>query len=97
MLASDIIIKPIVTEHSMEGMQDRKYTFKVHVDANKIEIAKAVEEMFPGTEVVKVWTVNYAGKEKRRGRTVGRLPSWKKAIVKLTPDCKDIEFFEGLA
>ena len=98
MLSSDVIIKPIITEASMMNMQEKKYTFKVHPDANKIEIAKAVEENFgKGIKVEKVWTANYEGKEKRRGRKVGRLSSWKKAIVKLTKDSKTIEFFEGLA
>ena len=94
--AHDIIIRPIITEHSMEGMQDRKYTFEVRKDANKIEIAKAVESIF-GVEVAKVNTMRMQGKPKRMGAHQGRRASWKKAIVKLTADSKSIEFFEGMA
>ena len=94
--AQDIIIKPIITEHSMEALASGKYTFKVAKDANKIEIAKAVEEIF-GVKVAKVNTLNMQGKEKRTGRyPAGRRPSWKKAMVTLTEDSKTIEFFEGM-
>ena len=96
MIAQDIVIKPIITEKSMEGLQESKYTFKVAMDANKIEIAKAVEEIF-GVKVAKVNTLNMYGKEKRTGRyPAGRRPSWKKAMVTLTADSKTIEFFEGM-
>jgi len=91
----DIIIKPIITEKSMEDMEERKYTFVVDKHANKSEIKKAVENIF-GVKVEKVNTMNMLGKEKRQGNTKGRRPSWKKAIVKLTEDSKSIEFFEGM-
>lgn len=92
--AQDIIIKPIITEHSMEALASGKYTFKVAKDANKIEIAKAVEELF-NVKVAKVNTISVKGKQKRMGRSVGYRPDWKKAIVTLEGD-KTIEFFEGL-
>lgn len=91
----DIIIKPIVTEKSMDDMSENKYTFKVKKDANKIQIKNAVESIF-GVKVEKVFTMNMNGKMKRMGRNMGRRASWKKAIVKLTPDSKSIEFFEGI-
>ncbi|TFZ41818.1 50S ribosomal protein L23 [Soehngenia longivitae] len=91
----DIIIEPIITEKSMEDMEERKYTFVVDKHANKSEIKKAVENIF-GVKVEKVNTMNMLGKEKRQGYTKGRRPSWKKAIVKLTEDSKSIEFFEGM-
>jgi large subunit ribosomal protein L23 len=94
--AQDIILKPIVTEESMMGIMVKKYTFKVAKDANKIEIKKAVEEAFPGTEVAKVNTMNVSGKTKRRGRTQGQTAKRKKAIVWLTEESADIEIFEGL-
>ena len=94
--AQDIILKPIITEESMMGIMTKKYTFKVAKDANKIEIAKAVEAVFPGTKVAKVNTMNLDGKKKRRGYTVGRTAKTKKAIVTLTENSKDIEIFEGL-
>lgn len=93
MIAQDIVIKPIITERSMAGLQENKYTFKVAKKANKIEIAKAVEELF-GVKVAKVNTMNVLGKVKRMGRNEGRRPSWKKAIVTLTADSKTIEFFD---
>ena len=93
--AYDIIKKPVITERSMMGAQDNKYTFEVAVDAGKIEIKKAVEEIF-GVKVAKVNTLNMQGKEKRTGRfPAGRRPSWKKAMVTLTEDSKAIEFFEA--
>ena len=95
MIAQDIVIKPIITERSMAGLQENKYTFKVAKKANKIEIAKAVEELF-GVKVAKVNTMNVLGKVKRMGRNEGRRPSWKKAIVTLTADSKTIEFFDGM-
>ena len=91
----DIIIKPIITERSMEDMADGKYTFQVDKRANKTEVKKAVESIF-GVKVEKVNTMNMLGKLKRQGATSGRRPSWKKAIVKLTEDSKTIEFFEGM-
>ena len=92
--AQDIILKPIITEDSMERLQDGKYTFKVAKDANKIEIAKAVEELFD-VKVAKVNTISVKGKMKRMGRSVGYRLDWKKAIVTLEGE-KTIEFFEGM-
>lgn len=95
-LPQDIIIRPIITERSMEGLQDGKYTFRVMKEANKIEIAKAVEALFSGVKVEKVNTMSVKGKKRRQGRTEGYTPSWKKAIVTLTKDSKTIEFFDGM-
>lgn len=94
--AHDIIVKPIITEESITGLMMKKYTFKVAKDANKIEIAKAVEEVFPGTKVAKVNTINVRGRERRQGVNKGYTPSWKKAIVTLTEDSKEIEFFNDM-
>lgn len=91
----DIIIRPIVTEQSMADMAENKYTFVVSKQANKTEIKKAVEAIF-GVNVEKVNTLNYDGKVKRMGRSVGRTASFKKAVVKLTADSKEIEFFQGM-
>lgn len=93
--AQDIILKPVVTEESMMGTAYKKYTFVVAKDANKIEIAKAVEELF-GVKVEKVNTINVRGHLRRYGRFEGYKPSWKKAIVTLTEDSKTIEFFDGM-
>ena len=93
--AYDIIIKPVITEQSMEEADEKKYVFKVAVDANKIEIKKAIEEIF-GVKVEKVNTIRMEGKEKRQGAPAGRRASYKKAMVKLTADSKTIEFFEGM-
>ena len=93
--AQDIILKPVITERSMDDLQAGKYTFKVAADANKTEIKKAVEKLF-GVEVAKVTTMNVNGKIKRLGRYQGMTASWKKAIVTLTEDSKAIEFFEGM-
>ena len=94
--AYDIIKRPIITEQSMAETANKKYTFEVAKDANKIEIAKAVEEIF-NVKVAKVNTLNVQGKEKRMGRyPAGRRASWKKAMVTLTADSKTIEFFEGM-
>ena len=93
--AYDIIIKPIITEQSMEATEEKKYVFQVANDANKIEIKKAIEEIF-GVQVEKVNTIRMDGKEKRMGVHVGRRASWKKAMVKLTAESKTIEFFEGM-
>ena len=96
MTAHDIIIRPIITESSMAGAQQKKYTFEVAKDANKIEIAKAVAEVFDGVKVAKVNTMHVRGRMRRQGRFEGYTPSWKKAIVTLTEDSKSIEFFEGM-
>jgi len=94
--AYDIIKRPIITEQSMSQTEDKKYTFEVARDANKIEIARAIEEIF-GVKVAKVNTLNMQGKQKRTGRyPAGRRASWKKAMVTLTADSKTIEFFEGM-
>ena len=93
--AYDIIIKPVITEQSMEATEEKKYVFQVANDANKIEIKKAVEEIF-GVKVEKVNTIRMDGKEKRMGVHIGRRASWKKAMVKLAADSKTIEFFEGM-
>ena len=92
----DVILKPVITEKSMNAMGDKKYTFMVHVDANKSMIKEAVEKMFPGTKVASVNTMNCDGKNKRRGMVVGKTAKTKKPIVQLTADSKDIEIFEGL-
>ena len=92
----DVIIRPIITEQSMEQSDLKKYAFEVAVDANKIEIARAIEGIF-GVKVEKVTTLNMKGKAKRVGRyPEGYRKSWKKAVVKLTADSKTIEFFEGM-
>ena len=93
--AQDIIIAPVITEKSMSGIADKKYTFKVAKDSNKIEIADAVAKLFK-LDVAKVNTVNVRVKERRMGRYSGYTASWKKAIVTLKPDSKPIEFFDGL-
>ncbi|MCR5600003.1 MAG: 50S ribosomal protein L23 [Ruminococcus sp.] len=93
--AQDIILKPVITERSMDGLQAGKYTFKVAKDATKPEIKKAVEKLF-GVEVDKVTTMNIRAKAKRLGRYEGKTAAWKKAIVTLTADSKAIEFFEGM-
>lgn len=95
MNAHDIIIAPVITEKSMTGIGDKKYTFKVAKNADKIAVAKAVEEAF-GVNVEKVNIVNVRGSERRMGRYSGYTASWKKAIVTLSADSKSIEFFEGL-
>lgn len=92
----DVILKPIVTEKSMNAMSEKKYTFQVHTEANKTQIKEAVEKMFAGTKVKSVSTMNLEGKKRRRGMTVGRTAKTKKAIVTLTEDSKEIEIFEGL-
>ena len=94
--AYDIIIRPVITEQSMEATDQKKYVFIVANDANKIEIKKAVSEIF-GVKVEKVTTLCMDGKVKRQGRyPEGRTASYKKAVVKLTADSKTIEFFEGM-
>lgn len=91
----DIIIKPIITERSMDALQAGKYTFKVDKRANKIEIADAIEKLFD-VQVAKVNTMNCNGRTKRVGRFVGKTADWKKAIVTLKEDSKTIEFFDGM-
>ncbi|MBO5059372.1 MAG: 50S ribosomal protein L23 [Clostridia bacterium] len=97
--AHDIIRKPIISERSMEvtfdkeGNEIKKYTFEVPTSANKIEIKKAVEEVF-GVKVADVNTINVTGKLKRMGRYEGRRASYKKAIVTLAKGSKTIEFFD---
>ena len=95
MTAYDIIIRPIITEQSMEDLDIKKYVFEVAKDAGKIEIKNAIEEIF-GVKVIKVNTINVNGKQKRMGANVGRTSSWKKAVVKLSQDSKTIELFEGM-
>lgn len=92
----DVILKPVITEKSMAGMSEKKYTFLVHPEANKAMIRDAVEKMFEGTKVRKVNTMNILGKTKRRGMTVGKTAKTKKAIVWLTEESKEIEIFAGL-
>jgi len=94
-MAQDIIIKPIITENSMKGIADRKYTFQVAKDANKIEIAKAAEELF-GVKVAKVNTISVRGQFRRQGWKGGYTAATKKAIITLTADSKGIEFFDGM-
>ena len=94
--AQDIIIRPVITERSMGGIAAGKYTFEVAKDANKIEIAEAVEILFPGTKVASVNTMHVCGKQKRMGRNVGMTKSWKKAVVTIKADSKKIEFFESM-
>ena len=94
-MIQDIIIKPIITEASMDMIAEKKYTFKVAADATKPEIAKAVEEMFK-VDVLRVHTINMKKKPKRLGVHFGYTSEWKKAIVTLKPESKTIEFFEGL-
>lgn len=92
----DVILKPVITEKSMNLMAEKKYTFLVHPEANKTMIKGAVEKMFEGTKVKKVNTLNIPGKKKRRGAVVGKTAKTKKAIVQLTEDSKEIEIFAGL-
>ena len=92
----DVILKPVITEKSMAGMADKKYTFYVHTDANKTMIKEAVEKMFDGVKVKSVNTLNLDGKTRRRGRVEGKTAKQKKAIVQLTADSKDIDIVEGL-
>ena len=92
----DVIIKPVITEKSMNLMGEKKYTFLVHPQATKKQIKEAVEKMFDGTIVTKVSTMNKQGKIRRRGNTFGRTPKTKKAIVSLSEESADIEIFSGL-
>ena len=95
-LAQEIILAPVITEESMMGTADKKYTFKVAKDATKVDIAKAVETLF-GVKVEKVNTAIVNGKLKRQGRYEGYTPDYKKAIVQLKQDSKSIEFFDSLS
>lgn len=93
--AHDIIRKPVITEKSMTAMAEKKYTFLVHVNANKVQIKRAVEEVF-GVQVAEVRTINSLGKVKRMGVHIGKRSDTKKAIVTLTADSKTIEFFDDM-
>ena len=93
--AQDIVLRPVITEATMAGIADKKYTFKVAPDANKIEIAQAVETLF-GVKVKKVNTMNVPGQYRRQGAHGGYQSDWKKAIVTLKEDSKGIEFFESM-
>ena len=96
MNAYDVILRPVITEQSMESVADKKYVFQVAIDANKTEIKAAVEEIF-GVKVAKVNTIRMQGKVKRTGAyPAGRRAAYKKAIITLTADSKTIEFFEGM-
>ena len=92
----DVILKPMVTEKSMSGMGNKRYTFLVHPEATKVQIKEAVEKMFDGVKVETVNTMNYDGKTRRRGMTTGKTAKTKKAVVRLTADSKDIQIFAGL-
>ena len=92
----DVILKPVITEKSMNSMAEKKYTFLVHTDATKTQVKDAVEKMFDGVKVAKVNTMNCEGKKRRRGNVVGKTAKTKKAIVQLTEDSNDIEVFTGL-
>ena len=92
----DVVIRPIISERSMSLLLGGKYTFEVAKEANKIEIAEAVEKLFPGTKVKAVNTMNVSGKMKRMGKSQGMTKSWKKAIVTIKEGSKKIEFFESM-
>ena len=93
--AHDIVLKPVITENSMAGIADKKYTFKVATDATKIDIANAVEELF-GVKVAKVNSISVRGRYRRQGMHAGYTAASKKAIVTLTKDSKEIEFFNSM-
>ena len=95
MNARDIILAPVITEKAVSMLPEKKYTFRVADKANKIEIAKAVEEIF-GVKVAKVNTISMKGHLRRMGRNEGYTSDWKKAIITLKPDSKTIEFFDGM-
>lgn len=92
----DIILKPIVSEASMNAMAENKYTFLVAPEATKTQVKEAVEKMFPGTKVESVNTMNRPGKQKRRGMVFGKTAKTKKAIVTLTKDSEAIQIYQGL-
>ena len=94
-IAQDVIIRPVITEKSMAGIMQKVYSFEVAKDATKIDIARAVEELF-GVKVQKVNTLNVRGKFRRQGRYEGYTRAWKKAVVTLTEGSKSIEFFESM-
>ncbi len=94
--AQDIVLAPVITEKSMSAIAMKKYTFKVAKDAGKIEIAKAVEQLFDGVRVKKVNTISMRGKKRRQGLHTGYTAAWKKAVVTLTEDSKGIAFFESM-
>lgn len=94
--AQDIILTPVITENSMAGIANKKYTFKVAKSATKVDIARAVEELFSGTKVEKVNTISVRGRFRRQGAHAGYTASSKKAIVTLAKDSKGIEFFESM-
>ena len=93
---ADIIVRPLITEKSMDSVPAKRYSFEVAKDATKAEIAKAVEAMFAGVKVAKVNTISMKKKPTRTGVHFGYKSEWKKAIVTLTADSKTIEFFDGL-
>ena len=93
---ADIIVRPLITEKSMDGVAMKRYTFEVKSDATKAEIAEAVEKMFKKTKVVKVNTITMKKKPKRYGVHFGYTGEWKKAIVTLTAESDPIEFFESM-
>ncbi len=92
----DVVLRPVITEKSMNMMADKKYTFYVNPQATKTQVKDAVEKLFAGTKVVSVNTMNLDGKKRRRGMVEGRTAKRKKAIVTLSADSADIEIFEGL-
>lgn len=92
----DVILRPVITESSMAVLDDKKYTFLVHPEATKAQVKEAVEKMFEGAKVAAVNTMNYSGKPKRRGYIFGETKKFKKAVVKLAADSKDIEIFQGM-
>ena len=94
-MAYDVILKPVVSERSMDEVANKKYTFKVHKDANKTHVKLALEEIF-GVEIKKINIMNVKGKKKKMGRFEGKTADTKKAIVTLTAKSKEIEFFKGL-
>ena len=97
MTAHEIIIRPIVSEQSYDMMEQNKYTFEVAKSATKLQVRDAIEEIF-GVTVIKVTTLNVKSKAKRTGAyPMGKTASWKKAVVKLSADSKNIELFEGMA
>lgn len=95
MNAQEIIVRPVITEKTMLGNSEKKYTFEVDKKATKIDIKRAIEELFD-VEVKKVNTLHVRGQMRRQGRTQGYTRSWKKAVVTLTEDSKTIEFFESM-
>ena len=94
----DVIVRPVLTEKTLEGVDAKRYVFEVPVTANKFEIKSAIEEVFKedGVKVAKVNTTRTLGKLRRRGRTQGRTPEVKKAYVTLKEDSKPIKFFDGM-